>query len=154
MRKSEINNRHTLITGNKCGRILSQISGKNRGSIGSYVRRATAVTLAAVMLGASLPVYAKAPETGNVTNVVSAGKGRNINDEDDPAEGSVSADNKDGDKAGNTASDGNAAGKGDDVVTLRVCNWEEYIDLGGWDEDEAMELETWGAVDNEAVFKR
>lgn len=141
MRKSEINNRHTLITGNKCGRILSQISGKNRGSIGSYVRRATAVTLAAAMLGASLPVYAKAPETGNVTNVVSDGKGRNINDEADPAEGSVSADNKDGDKAGNTASDGNAAGKGDDVVTLRVCNWEEYIDLGGWDEDEAMELE-------------
>lgn len=122
MRKSEINNRHTLITGNKCGRILSQISEKNRGSIGSYVRRATAVTLAAAMLGASLPVYAKAPETGNVTNVVSDGKGRNINDEADPAEGSVSADNKDGDKAGNTASDGNAAGKGDDVVTLRVCN--------------------------------
>lgn len=144
MRKSEINNRHTLITGNKCGRILSQISEKNRGSIGSYVRRATAVTLAAVMLGASLPVYAKAPDisdTRNVTNVVSNGKGRNINDEADPAEGSVSADNKDGDKAGNTASDGNAARKGDDVVTLRVCNWEEYIDLGGWDEDEAMELE-------------
>ena len=141
MRKSEINNRHKLITGNKRGRIISQISEKNRGSIGSYVRRATAVTLAAAMLGASLPVYAKAPETGNLTNVVSAGKGRNINDEADPAEGSVSADNKDGDKAGNTASDGNAAGKGDDVVTLRVCNWEEYIDLGGWDEDEAMELE-------------
>lgn len=141
MRKSEINNRHTLMTGNKCSRILSQISGKNRVSIGSYVRRATAVTLAAAMLGASLPVYAKAPETGNVTNVVSDGKGRNINDEADSAEGSVSADNKDGDKAGNTASDGNAAGKGDDVVTLRVCNWEEYIDLGGWDEDEAMELE-------------
>ena len=73
--------------------------------------------------------------------MVSDGKGRNINDEADPAEGSVSADNKDGDKARNTASDGNAAGKGDDVVTLRVCNWEEYIDLGGWDEDEAMELE-------------
>lgn len=141
MRKSEINNRHKLITGNKRGRIISQISEKNRGSIGSYVRRATAVTLAAAMLGASLPVYAKAPETGNLTNVVSAGKGRNINDEADPAEVSVSADNKDGDKAGNTASDGNAAGKGDDVVTLRVCNWEEYIDLGGWDEDEAMELE-------------
>lgn len=144
MRKSEINNRHTLMTGNKCGRIISQISGKHRGSIGSYVRRAMAVTLAAAMLGASLPVYAKAPDisdTRNVTNVVSNGKGRNINDEADPAEGSVSADNKDGDKAGNTASDGNAAGKGDDVVTLRVCNWEEYIDLGGWDEDEAMELE-------------
>lgn len=141
MRKNKTNNPHTLMTGNKSEKVMSQISGKHRGSIGSYVRRAMAVTLAAAMLGASLPVYAKAPETGNVTNVVSDGKGRNINDEADPAEGSVSADNKDGDKAGNTASDGNAAGKGDDVVTLRVCNWEEYIDLGGWDEDEAMELE-------------
>lgn len=28
-----------------------------------------------------------------------------------------------------------------DVITLRVCNWEEYIDLGDWDEDEAIELE-------------
>lgn len=143
MRKSEINNRHTLMTGNKCGRIISQISGKHRGSIGSYVRRAMAVTLAAAMLGASLPVYAKAPDisdTRNVTNVVSNGKGRNINDEADSVDG-VQADNADNTEAGNTASDGNAAGKGDDVVTLRVCNWEEYIDLGDWDEDEAMELE-------------
>ena len=143
MRKSEINNRHTLMTGNKCGRIISQIFGKHRGSIGSYVRRAMAVTLAAAMLGASLPVYAKAPDisdTRNVTNVVSNGKGRNINDEADSVDG-VQADNADGTEAGNTASGGNAAGKGDDVVTLRVCNWEEYIDLGDWDEDEAMELE-------------
>ena len=28
-----------------------------------------------------------------------------------------------------------------DVLTLRICNWEEYIDEGGWDEDEAIELE-------------
>ena len=28
----------------------------------------------------------------------------------------------------------------DNVITLRVCNWEEYIDLGDWDEDEAIEL--------------
>lgn len=28
----------------------------------------------------------------------------------------------------------------DDVVVLRVCNWEEYIDEGGWDEDEAIDL--------------
>lgn len=26
-------------------------------------------------------------------------------------------------------------------VTLRVCSWEEYIDEGGWDEDEALELD-------------
>ncbi len=29
----------------------------------------------------------------------------------------------------------------DDVITLRVCNWEEYMDLGGWDEDELIELD-------------
>lgn len=29
----------------------------------------------------------------------------------------------------------------DDVITLRVCNWEEYIDLGDWDEEEVIELE-------------
>ena len=28
-----------------------------------------------------------------------------------------------------------------DEVVLRVCNWEEYIDLGDWDEEEVIELE-------------
>lgn len=27
------------------------------------------------------------------------------------------------------------------VIKLRVCNWEEYIDLGDWDEDELIDLE-------------
>ncbi|MCR5001684.1 MAG: extracellular solute-binding protein [Lachnospiraceae bacterium] len=27
------------------------------------------------------------------------------------------------------------------AVTLRVCNWEEYIDEGDWDEDEVIELD-------------
>ncbi len=31
--------------------------------------------------------------------------------------------------------------KTSDVVTLRVSNWEEYIDLGDWDEEEVIELE-------------
>ena len=29
----------------------------------------------------------------------------------------------------------------DDTIVLRVSNWEEYIDEGDWDEDEAIELE-------------
>lgn len=33
-----------------------------------------------------------------------------------------------------------AAGK-EDVIILRVCNWEEYMDLGEWDEEERIELE-------------
>ena len=28
----------------------------------------------------------------------------------------------------------------DDVTVLRVANWEEYIDEGGWSEDETIEL--------------
>lgn len=31
------------------------------------------------------------------------------------------------------------SGKSETVV-LRVCNWEEYIDEGGWDEDELIDL--------------
>lgn len=30
--------------------------------------------------------------------------------------------------------------KKDDAIVLRVCNWEEYIDEGGWDEEELIEL--------------
>ncbi len=29
----------------------------------------------------------------------------------------------------------------DGVITLRVCNWEEYIDLGGWKDDERITLD-------------
>lgn len=29
-----------------------------------------------------------------------------------------------------------------DEVILRVCNWEEYIDLGEWEEDEVIDLES------------
>lgn len=29
-----------------------------------------------------------------------------------------------------------------DVITLRVSSWEEYIDLGGWEEDEVIDLES------------
>lgn len=32
--------------------------------------------------------------------------------------------------------------KEDDVITLRVCNWEEYIDEGDWDEEETIDLES------------
>lgn len=28
-----------------------------------------------------------------------------------------------------------------DEIVLRVCNWEEYIDLGDWEEDERIELD-------------
>ena len=29
----------------------------------------------------------------------------------------------------------------EDVIVLRVSNWEEYIDEGDWDEEETIELE-------------
>jgi len=30
----------------------------------------------------------------------------------------------------------------EETVTLRICNWEEYIDQGGWGEDEVIDLES------------
>ena len=37
----------------------------------------------------------------------------------------------------------------DNTVVLRVCSWEEYIDLGGWDEDERIDIENPFAEDPE-----
>lgn len=34
-----------------------------------------------------------------------------------------------------------ACAKSEDVLTLRVANWEEYIDLGDWGEDELIDIE-------------
>ena len=31
--------------------------------------------------------------------------------------------------------------KTDDTIVLRVCNWEEYMDMGGWDEEERIVLD-------------
>ncbi len=31
---------------------------------------------------------------------------------------------------------------GEKEVTLRVCSWEEYIDLGGWDEEDTIDLDS------------
>lgn len=36
----------------------------------------------------------------------------------------------------------NPAPDPDRKVVLRVCNWEEYIDLGEWEEDEVIDLES------------
>ncbi len=34
-----------------------------------------------------------------------------------------------------------AFAKSDDTIVLRVCNWEEYIDMGDWDEEERIMLD-------------
>ena len=39
------------------------------------------------------------------------------------------------------------AGASEETVTLRVCNWEEYIDLGDWGEEEMIDLD--GGEDEE-----
>lgn len=39
----------------------------------------------------------------------------------------------------------------EDGVTLRVCSWEEYIDLGGW--DEAIELESGEIIGEKPVYE-
>ncbi|MCI6639168.1 MAG: spermidine/putrescine ABC transporter substrate-binding protein, partial [Lachnospiraceae bacterium] len=44
-------------------------------------------------------------------------------------------------KSGTDSSETADKGK-DDVITLRVCNWEEYIDTGDWSEDETIDLDS------------
>ena len=39
------------------------------------------------------------------------------------------------------ASGGDGASAPDEKVVLRIANWEEYIDEGGWDEEEIIELD-------------
>ena len=36
----------------------------------------------------------------------------------------------------------------DDTIILRVCNWEEYIDTGDWNDDDTIELES-GSIKGE-----
>ena len=38
-------------------------------------------------------------------------------------------------------------------VTLRVCNWEEYIDLGGWGEDEVIELDSGNVTGRQSMIE-
>ncbi len=38
-------------------------------------------------------------------------------------------------------------------VTLRVCNWEEYMDLGDWDEDETIDLESGDIIGENSMVK-
>ncbi len=38
----------------------------------------------------------------------------------------------------------------DDTIVLRVCNWEEYIDLGDWDDDELIDLENGSEIIGES----
>ena len=40
--------------------------------------------------------------------------------------------------------------KEEGTLVLRVCNWEEYIDLGEWDEEELIELESGAEIIGES----
>lgn len=46
-----------------------------------------------------------------------------------------------------------AAEGSDKTVVLRVCNWEEYIDLGDWDEEETIELESGDIIGENSVME-
>ncbi|MCR4643520.1 MAG: extracellular solute-binding protein [Lachnospiraceae bacterium] len=41
----------------------------------------------------------------------------------------------------------------DEGVVLRVCNWEEYIDLGDWDEEETINLESGDIIGENALYE-
>ena len=41
----------------------------------------------------------------------------------------------------------------EDVITIKVCNWEEYIDEGGWDDDEVIDLESGDIFGENALYE-
>lgn len=112
------------------GRKKSETAGKSgyrlcRRYGGSISRKMAAAVIALSLLaGQVLPVMA-AEDTG------------------DAADGTQSFASSTNDSSANDAASGKNDGVSDTAkeITLRVCSWEEYIDEGDWDEDEAMELD-------------
>lgn len=45
------------------------------------------------------------------------------------------------------------AASSQDQVTLRICNWEEYIDLGDWDEEETIDLESGDIIGENSMIE-
>lgn len=43
--------------------------------------------------------------------------------------------------------------KDEEVVTLRVCNWEEYIDEGGWSEEETIGLDSADIIGENPMYE-
>lgn len=46
-----------------------------------------------------------------------------------------------------------AASASEDEVVLRICNWEEYIDLGDWDEEETIDLESGDIIGENSLIE-
>lgn len=44
-------------------------------------------------------------------------------------------------------------GKDVPEVTLRICNWEEYIDEGDWDEEETIDLESGDIIGENSIIE-
>ena len=44
------------------------------------------------------------------------------------------------------------AGASEETVTLRVCNWEEYIDLGDWDEGDTIDIESGNIIGENSMI--
>lgn len=90
-----------------------------------------AVSLSAVLLCASLPSAVFAESETQTESGISADAAQ--------SESGILADAAQSEKA--VTADAAQPGTVQEV-TLRVCNWEEYIDLGDWDEEETIDLES------------
>lgn len=95
---------------------------RHGGSISS--KMAAAVIALSLLAGQVLPVMASEDTGAAADSAQSAANSADVSGADDAA------------SVKNAGASDNAK-----EVTLRVCSWEEYIDEGDWDEDEAMELD-------------
>ncbi|MDD6362721.1 MAG: hypothetical protein PUG18_05615, partial [Lachnospiraceae bacterium] len=105
--------------------------GRKDSSAAAFTAALAAFSVAAAVFSPSLPVFAG-------SSTAFANTGSNGAAEETAAESSTGAAEQTAPEINAGAAQSTAAGKKE--VTLRICNWEEYIDEGGWGEDEKIDL--------------
>ena len=105
--------------------------GRKDSSAAAFTAALAAFSVAAAVFFPSLPVFAG-------SGTAFANTGSNGTAEGPAAESSTGAAEQTAPEINAGAAQSTAAGKKE--VTLRICNWEEYIDEGGWGEDEKIDL--------------
>ena len=109
------------------------------GAAGMFCRRMILIAAAGIsMFHSSVTVYAWEDDQ---TAVRTEGRQASDPNADSQKSRQISASNADSQKS-RQISDLGGSHEDARTVTLRVCNWEEYIDLAGWDEEDTIDLDS------------
>ena len=120
------------------------------GAAGMFCRRTLLIAAAGIsMFHCSVTVYAWEDDQ---TAVRTEGGQARVPNADSQKSRQISASNDDSQESRQIS---NLGGSQEDAraVTLRVCNWEEYIDLGGWDEEDTIDLDSGDIIGERSMIQ-